>query len=155
MTTDELTRQPGEPPSHSPGHSPGRPSLATPGGRPGRTVAITGGLAAYSWIAADAAPFSAAALWSVLLPGAVIGAIAYGRPPERIPAPERVDVTGFSYWLICVAALFEWEAAAFRDGSPWWHPTLTKLIDPMLSWHPAKSAAIGVWLLAGWALARR
>ena len=49
-------------------------------------------------------PDSGRALVGVLIPGAAIGLIAYGRPPERIPAPERIDLTGFSYWAICVAA---------------------------------------------------
>ena len=76
-------------------------------------------------------PFSLKALLGVLLPGAVLGVIAYGRPPERFPAPESVDITGFSLWIICVALLFEWEAAAVRDGSPTWHPSLTDLVNPL------------------------
>jgi hypothetical protein len=116
---------------------------------------VAAGLIGYSWFAGGTAPFSAKALLSVLLPGAVLGAIAYGRPPERIPAPESVDLTGFSYWVICIALLFEWEASAFRDGSGWWHPSLTALINPMLQPHPVKSAAVAVWLLSGWALVKR
>jgi hypothetical protein len=90
-----------------------------------------------------------------LVPGAALGVIAYARPPERIPPPESVDVAGFSYWIIAIALLFEWEAAAVRDGSPSWHPSLTDLINPLIAPHPVKSAAIVVWLLAGWALVRR
>lgn len=109
----------------------------------------------YAWVATEAAPFSARALIGVLIPGAVLGAIAYGWPPERIPAPESLDVTGFSYWIIAIALLFEWEASAFQDGSPWWHPSLTELINPMLTPHSVKSGAFVVWLLAGWALVKR
>jgi hypothetical protein len=93
----------------------------------------------------------------VLVPGAVIGAIAYGRPPERISPPDSVDATGLSYWLICIALLFEWEASAVRDGvgATGWHPSLTELINPLIAAHPVKSLAIVGWLLAGWALVRR
>jgi hypothetical protein len=110
---------------------------------------------AYAWVAGNSAPFSTKALVGVLIPGAVLGTIAFGRPPERIPAPESIDPTGFSYWIICIALLFEWEASAFRANTLWSHPTLTDLINPLLAPHPVKSAAFIVWLLAGWGLVKR
>jgi hypothetical protein len=125
------------------------------GARPGRNAVIAAGLIGYAWVVGGTAPFSMKALLGVLLPGAVLGVVAYTRPPERIPPPDSVDVAGFSYWIIAIALLFEWEASAVRDGSPWWHPSLTDLINPLLGPHPVKSAAIVIWLLAGWALVRR
>ena len=125
------------------------------GARPARNAAIAAALIGYAWVVGGAAPFSAKALLGVLLPGAALGVIAYARPPERIPPPESVDVAGFSYWIIAIGLLFEWEAAAVRDGSPSWHPSLTDLINPLIAPHPVKSAAIVIWLLAGWALVRR
>jgi|HubBroStandDraft_5_1064220.scaffolds.fasta_scaffold402138_2 hypothetical protein len=122
---------------------------------PASRIVAGAGLAGYCWLAGGATPFSTRALISVLVPGAVLGLIAFGRPPRRIPAPDSVDVAGFSYWLIAVALLFEWEASAFRDDSPSWHPALTTLINPLLEPHPVRSAAFGLWLLAGWALVRR
>ena len=130
-------------------------AAARPGRRIARKAAAGAVLAGYSWLAGTLAPFTTRSLLSVLLPGAVLGAIAYGRPPERIPAPATMDVAGFSYWLIAVAALLEWEASAFISGSHWWHPSLTELITPLIAPHPLKSAAICVWLLGGWALVRR
>jgi hypothetical protein len=124
-------------------------------GRPARDTLIVLALAGYAWVASAAAPFSGRALVSVLVPGAALGVIACGRPPERIPAPDRLDVTGFSYWAICIAATLEWEASAFRSGSHRWHPSLTQLIDPLIQPHPVRSGAFLVWLLAGWALVRR
>jgi hypothetical protein len=118
-------------------------------------VLLAAGLAAYAWVAAAAAPFSRGALVAVVIPGAVLGAIAFGRPPERIPPPDELDVPGMSYWMICLAAFFEWEASAWRDSSWPWHPSFTNLIDPLLAPHLIKSVAILVWLLAGWALVRR
>jgi hypothetical protein len=118
-------------------------------------VLFCAGLAVFAWVDAAAAPFSRGALAGVLIPGAVLGAIALGRPPERIPPPDRLDIIGMSYWMICLAAFFEWEASAWRDNSWPWHPSFTNLIDPLLAPHLVKSAAILVWLLAGWALVRR
>jgi hypothetical protein len=125
------------------------------GDRPVRNSLVGVAIVGYAWYAAGQAPFSSRALLSVLLPGAVLGAIAYGRPPERIAPPESIDLTGFSYWVICLAALFEWEASAFRSGSTWSHPALTDLINPVIAPHPIKSAAIIVWLMAGWGLVKR
>jgi len=116
---------------------------------------LGGGLAGYAWVAAAAAPFSRGALVAVLVPGALLGAIAVARPPERIPPPDHLDATGMSYWMICLAAFFEWEASAWRDSSWPWHPSFTNLIDPLLAPHLVKTLAILVWVLAGWALVRR
>ena len=92
---------------------------------------------------------------TVVIPGALLGIVAVGRPPQRIPPPEELDVIGMSYWVICLAAFFEWEASAWRDSSWPWHPSFTNVIGPLMEPHLIKSAAILVWLLAGWALVRR
>jgi hypothetical protein len=131
---------------------PGRPPRAA---HPLRATLIGAVLFAYAWADATAAPFTTRSLVGVLIPGAVLGAIACGKPPERIPPPRELDITGTSYWLICILALFEWEASAFRDNSLPWHPSLTNLLDPVLGPHVMKSAAIAVWLAVGWGLVKR
>lgn len=125
------------------------------GARPARNAVIAAGLIGYAWILGGAAPFSTRALAGVLLNGAVLGVVACTRPPARIPPPESIDVAGFSYWMICIALLFEWEASSVRDNSPPWHPSLTDLINPLIAPHPVKCAAIVIWLLTGWALVKR
>jgi len=57
--------------------------------------------------------------------------------------------------VIAVAALFEWEASAYKDNSLPWHPSLTDLINPMIGPHVLRSAAILLWIMVGWALVRR
>jgi len=120
-----------------------------------RLILLGTGLAAYSWVVAAAVPFSRGAFVGVVIPGAVLAAIAYARPPERIAPPEELDIAGMSYWVIVLVAFFEWEASAWRDNSWPWHPSFTNLIDPLMGPHLIKSAAILVWILAGWALVRR
>jgi type IV secretory pathway VirB2 component (pilin) len=120
-----------------------------------RTAVIGIILAGYAWAAGGTAPFSATSLVLVLIPGVVLAAIASWWPPQRIPPPEKLDIAGMSYWVICVAALFEWEASAYRDNSLPWHPSLTDLVNPLIGPHIIKSAAIMLWILAGWALVRR
>jgi hypothetical protein len=162
MAADDVPRWPDLPPQEpSRRWRPGRTAL--PPQQPSRRrinpairkAAIGAGLLAYSWFAAGTVPFTTNALLIVLLPGAVLAVIAYARPPRRIPPPDRLDLNGFSYWAIAVTVLFEWEASAFKDGAPWWHPALTTLIDPVLGTRPVKAAGILVWLLAGWGLVRR
>jgi hypothetical protein len=118
-------------------------------------AAIGAGLVVYAWVMGAAAPFSRGAFVGVLVPGAVLAVIAYARPPQRIAPPRELDVTGMSYWLICLTAFFEWEASAYKDNSWPWHPSFTDLITPMLGPHLVKSAAILLWILAGRALVRR
>ena len=165
MAADDVPRWPDVPPQEpSRRRRPGRPALLPgwPSRRPGqlalRKAAAGAGLIAYSWFAAGTVPFTTSALLIVLVPGAVLAVLAvlaYVRPPRRIPPPDRLHLTGFSYWAITVGALFEWEASAFKDGAPSWHPALTTLIDPVLGTRPVKAAGILIWLLAGWALVRR
>jgi hypothetical protein len=158
MAADDLSARAADMPEAA-GSVTGPPSgldQATPDGyKTARTLFISAVVVTYAWVAGAAAPFSTRALISVLIPGALLGAIAYGRPPERIPPPESVDLTGFSYWIVCLALLFEWEASAVRADSPWWHPSLTDLVTPLLGPHEIKSAAFATWLLAGWGLVNR
>jgi len=147
MAADDAQRRPGR--------RGDRAWVPDPGRRRLRKVAIGTGLVTYCWVAGSSTPLTTKALLGVLFPGAVLAGIAYGRAPERIPPPDSLDIAGFSYWLICLAALFEWEASAFKDNSVWWHPSLTDLINPLIAPHPVKSAAMLVWLLAGWALVKR
>ncbi len=150
MTRDDITSRPARV-----GRGPKFPQWPRPGGHPVRNALIGVVLLSYAWVDAAAAPFTTRSLVGVLIPGAVLGAIAYGHPPERIPPPDELDITGMSYWLICIAALFEWEASAFGDNSLPWHPSLTELINPLLAPHLMKSTAILVWLAAGWGLVKR
>lgn len=119
-------------------------------------IALLGtGVAAYSWVAGMLAPFTLISLISVLIPIGIIAVMAYSLGPRRIPAPRRLDITGVSYWALAVILFFEWEAAGYRDGSHWWHPTLSIVLSPWMRHHIIKSAAFAVWLIAGWGLAKR
>ncbi len=150
MATDGVPRDPDHP-----GRRPGFRSQPGRGGHRVRIILAGAGLAGYAWMAGSTTPLTTVSLVIVLIPGVILAVIASWWPPERIPPPEKLDITGVSYWAICVAALFEWEASAFRDGSLPWHPSLTDLINPLLGPHLIKSTAILIWLLVGWGLVRR
>ena len=146
---------------HLPGPRARGPAAAAgkPGGRAGwrwaRRAAVAALVGGYAWVAGGTRPFQTASLVSVLIPVAVLGGIALVHPPRRILPPERIDPVGWSYWLIAVGILFEWEASSYKDNSVWWHPALTDLVNPLIATHPLRSAAIVVWLLTGWGLVRR
>jgi hypothetical protein len=148
MATDDVPRDRDRPSRRLP-FWPGR------GGRRVRIIVVGTGLAGYAWVAGSTAPLTTDSLVMVLIPGVILAVIACWWPPRRIPPPDKLDITGVSLWAICVAALFEWEASAFRDNSLPWHPSLTDLINPLLGPHLVKSGAILVWMLVGWALVRR
>jgi hypothetical protein len=151
--------------SRSPGRLSGEPGPLVADGeqeraarrwRPSRQrLALSAVLFGYAWLAASTRPFTFMSLLVVLLPGAVVAGVAIWGPPDRIEAPDRLDIAGFSWWLVIVAVLFEWEAAGFRDNSPWWHPSLTELVDPIIAPYPLRSIAFFLWLITGWALVRR
>jgi hypothetical protein len=125
------------------------------GQHPIRTAIAGMAVAGYSWFAGGIASFTTAATIAVVIPWLVLGVIFYGWS-ERIPPPERLDATGASYWAIVTMMFFEWEAAGFKDGSNYWHPTLSVVAGPLLDHHHAvKSVAFAAWLLGGWALMRR
>ncbi len=125
------------------------------GKHPVRTAIVGAGVAGYSWLAGGIASFTAAATITVAVPWVVLAVIAFRWPPERIPPPERLDISGASYWALAAIMFFEWEASGFRDGSQWWHPTLSVVAGPLFDYHAVKSAAFATWLLAGWGLIRR
>ena len=150
MASDDGSRRPGRLP-----HRPGWTRWPLRNGHPLRDTMIGLGVAGYAWIIAGLAPFTTKSLVGVIIPGAVLGTIAYVRPPNRIPPPEKIDILGMSWWLILVAGLFEWEASAFKDNSAPWHPALTTLVNPLIGPHLLKSAAVVIWLRVGWGLVRR
>ena len=157
MAANGVSRSPGRL-----GRKPDRPASGGQEERPARRwrpsglrLALSAVLFGYAWLAASTRPFTFMSLLVVLLPGAVVAGVAIWGPPDRIEAPDRLDITGFSWWLVIVAVLFEWEAAGFRDNSPWWHPSLTELVNPIIAPYPLRAIAFFLWLITGWALVRR
>jgi len=157
MAANGVSRSPGRL-----GRKPDRPASGGQDERPARRwrpsglrLALSAVLFGYAWLAATTRPFTLMSLLVVLLPGAVVAGVAIWGPPDRIEAPDKLDITGFSWWLVIIAVLFEWEAAGFRDNSPWWHPSLTELVNPIIAPYPLRAIAFFLWLITGWALVRR
>jgi hypothetical protein len=110
---------------------------------------------AYSWLAGGLRSFTVPALVGVLVPVAVLGAVALsGRAPRR-PAPPRLGRSAL-VWLVPAVAF-----AALEVANIWiWHsdqahPSLSVLLDRPLDSHPVRALAFLGWLAAGRELIRR
>lgn len=78
-------------------------------------------------------------------------------PPERRPAPRRLNVVGTVPWVVVALAFAGLELYNFsiEAGRTYQHPTLSVLTDPALDTFPVRFAATIVWLAAGWHVVRR
>jgi hypothetical protein len=134
------------------GRSPAR-TAATDGGR-ALHVAVAVGLVAYAWWAVRLAPFSVRATAAIVLAGAA--AMAVGRR-RRLPRRSQADaaVSGVAPWAGLAAVAGAWQLAAYLQHPRADHPTVSSLANELLDSHPARAAALLVWIAAAWWLARR
>lgn len=116
-------------------------------------------LAAYAWWATTLRPFTDAALAVTLATGAA--AILAGGWMRRAagPLPSRVSGSGWSaglaVWAALAVVLATWELAAYLQLPRSEHPTLSALANSVFDRHPVRALAFGVWVLAGFGIARR
>ena len=98
---------------------------------------------------------------TVGIPAAVAVVWAWRAPPREARRGEhRLDPRGAALWLAVFvgAALWEQGALLFQPSlmvNSSTHPTLSVLLDPVLSHHPGRSVGLAVWLAIGWFLVER
>lgn len=145
------------------GHQPASPAAPRPASRSrlwlGRCgwltaalayVAVVGSFKRYSW----PATLSVAAL------GCLMVAIGW-----QGPLRQRARLTGQALrrawlWAVVLVAGGLWELSSLVQQphlttDSYAHPTISALTDPLLTTHPGRSLALGVWLLIGVFLAGR
>ncbi|HDH26682.1 MAG TPA: hypothetical protein ENH00_10910 [Actinobacteria bacterium] len=113
-------------------------------------AAIVGGFERYSWPATLA----------VVVPG-LLGLVLVWRE-SVVPGPEPAPISrrGARAWGTVFVALGLWELTnlllqpSLEVGSHA-HPTLSVLMDPILSLHVGRSISLFLWLAFGWYLVRR
>lgn len=106
--------------------------------------------ACYAAVAATFRSHSLPALVAVLIPGAVLFALAAlrSRPGDATREPIR---SGRLVWLVWAVVFGAWELVALlRDEL-----SLSLLMDPVLEVYPLRLAAWAAWLYVGWLLVRR
>ncbi len=111
---------------------------------------IVGGFARYSW-PATVAVFPVALAFVL---------VAWGRTAVARVGRSKIDVGGALVWAtaLVVLGLFELVNLLLQPtlavGSQA-HPTISVLMDPILTSHAGRSIALGAWLVFGWFLLER
>lgn len=104
---------------------------------------LCGGLSSFTW-PAQVTTFAAIAV--------VLGFAAVRR---RDDTPVHLGRTGVAVWASWLAAVTGWELWALFGAPRSAHPTISSLLDELISSHPARAGAMVLWLVFGWWLARR
>lgn len=123
--------------------------------RTGRAVHQIAGtilLFGYAWWAVSLPAFSATATTVVLLAGGA--AVVWGAGKDRRRRPE-VEPRRAVPWALLAVVGGLWELAAYLQHPRDEHPTLSSLANALLDSHPARSAALVLWLVATSELSRR
>ncbi|GAA5181805.1 hypothetical protein GCM10023322_17320 [Rugosimonospora acidiphila] len=98
--------------------------------------------------------FSRQANLYVLVLGAGIAWLGLSGRVHRRADPARPSRAAL-WWLVPALLLAAFEVVDLLLGSTYPHPTMSKLMDPVLDHYGARSAAYFGWLAAFWAMVRR
>lgn len=123
--------------------------------RTGRAVHQVAGaifLLGYAWWAVSLPAFSKTATMAVLLAGGA--AVVWGARKDRRRRPE-VELRRAAPWALLAVVGGLWQMAAYLQHPRDEHPTLSSLTNALLDSHPARSAALVLWLVATSELSRR
>jgi hypothetical protein len=120
-------------------------------GRPAVPLPV---LAAAALVGATLPSFSAAATGYVLGLTAVLAGLGLSGRLGRRPVPPRPPRAAL-WWLVPVLLVAVVELVDFVLGSTYPHPSVSRLLDPPLSWYPVRALAYFGWLAAFYDLARR
>lgn len=114
---------------------------------------VAAALLGFAWLAGGLSSFTRPA--EVTTFATVAAVLGYAAVRRRDRAPVRLARTGVAVWTAWLAAVTGWELWALFSVPRSSHPTISSLVDELISSHPARAAAVLLWLLVGWWLARR
>lgn len=116
------------------------------------------GAAVWAWFASGVRTFTRPAEVLTFLPGLAVliltlrpsasSAVAGARPL----APHRR--WGILPWIVVLAASVGWELAELFSQPRHVHPTISSIMDSLLSTHPSRFIGYLLWLILGWLLVR-
>ena len=94
---------------------------------------------------------------AIVIPAGVVVALSWRGPLRARPAPGPLDSFGVMAWgaVFVAAGVLELVSLLLQPSlrvSSYAHPTLSYLMDPILSSHAGRSITLLVWLGIGWFL---
>ena len=111
----------------------------------------------YSWIAAEARPFTMPENVMVAIPAVIALVLGARRGTERPPLPGAMGGErphrGTVVWVALLGALVAWELVALFSSPRHDHPTLSSVADTIMSVHVGRTAMFALWLVGAAALA--
>jgi hypothetical protein len=128
-----------------------------PAWRRAAAVAVVVIAVGYSWLAAGAAPFTAAADAATAAPIALVGAIGL-RALLRPAAAGETDAGRAGPFVLAIAIAVVLEVATYLaglGGRRHAYPTLSSLYGAAARLRAAKASLFALWIALGWSLTRR
>lgn len=125
-----------------------------------RLALATAGIGAlvWAWFGSGVRTFTRPAEVLTFLPGLAVllltllpSASSAGIGAAALPPYRRWSVLP---WLVVLAAIVAWELVELFSKPRGVHPTISSVMDSLLSTHPSRFVGYLVWLVLGWLLVR-
>jgi hypothetical protein len=116
-------------------------------------------LIVYAWVAGSFDRYTWPVTVAIVIPAGAVVALSWRGPLRARPAPGPLDGFGVLAWgaVFIAAGVLELVSLLLQPSvrvSSYAHPTLSYLMDPILSSHTGRSITLLVWLGLGWFLLR-
>jgi hypothetical protein len=113
----------------------------------------------WAWFASGVRTFTRPAEVLAAVPIVVVLVLTL-RPSARLPAPaqrsqEPASLRGIIPWVAAVIVLVGWELSELFSKPRSTHPTLSSIMNDLLSTRPTRFIGYLVWLALGWLMVRR
>jgi hypothetical protein len=119
-------------------------------------IAALAAAACWSWFASGVRTFTRPAEVLTFIPALVVLVLTL-RPKARLCvglAEPRPPWRTLLPWVAATAAVVGWELSELFSQPRTAHPTLSSIINTLLSTHPSRFLGFLAWLLLGWMLVR-
>lgn len=119
-------------------------------------LAALAAAACWAWFASGVRTFTRPAEVLTFIPALAVLLLTV-RPSARFPAGRTSPRPGWRKllpWVAAVAALVGWELSELFAKPRQAHPTLSSIINDLLSTHPSRFLGFLGWLVLGWLLVR-
>jgi hypothetical protein len=115
------------------------------------------GLIVFVWVAGSFGRYTWPVTVAIVIPAGAVVALSSRGPLRARPAPGPLDAFGVLAWgaVFVAVGVLELVSLLLQPSlrvSSYAHPTLSYLMDPILSSHAGRSITLLVWLGIGWFL---